>query len=89
VNEYGCRVLTERDRRKLYESKLDTEAEDYLHRVAKAIPVQKAVAERLKQIPRHRALVVIAQQAKSNVVQLPSGEPVQVEWRRPKLSIAR
>lgn len=89
INEYGCRVLTERDRRKLYESKLDANDESYLHRVATAIPVQKSVVERLKQIPRHRSLVVIPQVAKNNVVVLPSGEPVQVIVRRPKLSMVR
>lgn len=60
VQEYGIRVFTDSDRIGLYKEKLDTNSEEYLYRVATAIPVKQQVCERLRQIPRHRSLVPIA-----------------------------
>ena len=59
VNEYGIRIFSEKDRIALYLGKVDDNSEQYLHRVASAIPVKREVCERLRMIPRHRALVPV------------------------------
>jgi hypothetical protein len=81
----STRVLRPNERHEQYALKFRRDDESFLRRQADGINVQLRVAKHIRErptVPRHRALVVIPQKAKSNVVQLPSGEPVQVEWRK-------
>lgn len=87
AHEHGVRILTQEERLDIYKSKFDGKDEAHVRRLAHAIPVQLKIVARSNErqpIPHCRALVVVPQ-AKSNVVTLPTGAPVAVEWRRPKL----